>query len=180
MKNSVLWDITPCGSYKNVLFEGKYRPNHQGNNIGGSRVDNFLRNVRSYNRHSAANHTRRAQYGDGDVFERVLLCIRILWGAALRLVWVAAHMRLRSFVGAVDTPKSSPFLYWEPAHNPIPLQTELSRLLLNTEIPLFCISLKSICINYKSYTQVIHPVCSYGIQLWGCASDSNKKVKLSP
>jgi hypothetical protein len=23
------------------------------------------------------------------------------------------------------------------------------------------------------YTQVMRPVCSYGIELWGCASDSN-------
>jgi hypothetical protein len=26
------------------------------------------------------------------------------------------------------------------------------------------------------YKQVIRPVCSYGIQLWGCASDSNIQV----
>jgi hypothetical protein len=29
MKNSVFWDVMPCGSYKNRLFGGKYLLHHQ-------------------------------------------------------------------------------------------------------------------------------------------------------
>jgi hypothetical protein len=38
MKITVIWNVTPCGSYKNQLFGGKYRLHHQGDYI-------FLRSV---------------------------------------------------------------------------------------------------------------------------------------
>jgi hypothetical protein len=31
MKNTVFWDVTPCGSCKNLRFEGTWRLHHQGN-----------------------------------------------------------------------------------------------------------------------------------------------------
>jgi hypothetical protein len=30
MKNTVFWDMVPCGSFKNRYFGGKYHLHHQG------------------------------------------------------------------------------------------------------------------------------------------------------
>jgi hypothetical protein len=30
MKTAVFWDITPCGSYKNLCFGGTYHVHHHG------------------------------------------------------------------------------------------------------------------------------------------------------
>jgi hypothetical protein len=42
MKNGVIWDVTPCGSYKNLRFGGKYHFLHQGDKNEGDR--NNVRN----------------------------------------------------------------------------------------------------------------------------------------
>jgi hypothetical protein len=56
MKNAVFWDVTPCGSCKNLRFGVMYRLRYQGDKNychSDNRGDTFLRNFVSYKSHTA-------------------------------------------------------------------------------------------------------------------------------
>jgi hypothetical protein len=36
MKNAVSWDVTQCGSFKNLRYGGMYRLHHQGEKNGNN------------------------------------------------------------------------------------------------------------------------------------------------
>jgi hypothetical protein len=60
MKNPIIWDVTPCGSYKNQRFRGMYRLHYQGDQNLWARMilhpddggDTYLWNVSSYESHA--------------------------------------------------------------------------------------------------------------------------------
>jgi hypothetical protein len=49
MKNAVFWDVTPCGSCKNLRFGETYRPHHQSDkNRGAVAVTSQRASIASY------------------------------------------------------------------------------------------------------------------------------------